>query len=56
MEKPPSHNIKLESFKLPRSLFSRLEVPMVLMEFFVSDRGKWEWYYSSPSERPPNTE
>ena len=35
MEKPTSYKIKLESFKLPRSVFSRLEISMVLIELFV---------------------
>ena len=35
MERRSSYKIKLESFKLPRSVFSRLEIFMVLMEFFV---------------------
>ena len=57
--------IKFVSFKLPRSVFSRLEISMVLMEFFaatfeynlsLSCRSKWEWYYSSLSGSSPNTE
>ena len=35
MERESSHKIKLESFILPRSVFSRLEIFMVVMKFFV---------------------
>ena len=34
MERRSSYKIKLESFKLPRSVFSSLEISIVLMEFF----------------------
>ena len=60
-----TYKIKLESLKLPRSVFSRLEIFMVLMNFSwyllngifsLCCRGKWEWYYSSLSGRSPNTE
>ena len=67
MERRSSYKIKLESFKLARLVFSRLEKFTVLMEFFmVSFKWnlffelpwyyKWEWYYSSLSGRSPNTE
>ena len=35
MECRSFYKIKLKSIKLPRSVFSRLEISMVLMEFFV---------------------
>ena len=35
--------IKLESFKLPRSVFSRLKISMVLMEVFVVSC-KWNFF------------
>ena len=51
VERGSFFKIKLESFKLPRSVFSKLEISMVLIELFVvflngifslSCRGKWE--------------
>ena len=44
MEKRSSYKIKLESFKLPRSLFSRLEIFMVLMELLVVSF-KWKFFF-----------
>ena len=35
MERQSSYKIKLESFKFPRSVFSRQEISMVLIEFLV---------------------
>ena len=35
MERRSSYKIKLESFKLPRSVFSRLKISMILKEFLV---------------------
>ena len=35
MVRRSSYKIKLQSFKLPRSVFSRLEISMVLMGFFA---------------------
>ena len=44
MEKQSPYKIKLESFKLPRSLFSRLEIFMVLMELLVVSF-KWKFFF-----------
>ena len=42
MERQSSYKIKFESFKLPRSIFSRLEISMFLMGFFC---GTFEMEY-----------
>ena len=45
MERRSSYKIKLESFKLPRSVFSRLEISMV--ELFVVSF-KWNLFFELP--------
>ena len=62
MECRSFYKMKLKSIKLPRSVFSRLEISMVLMEFFVVSF-KWSGLSvvsgngitSSFSDRSPNT-
>ena len=66
MERRSIFKIKFDSFKPPRSVFSRLKTPLTLIQFFVvsvtwnhfalSCCGKWEWYYRGLSVRSPNTE
>ena len=44
MERQSFYKIKLDSFKLPRAVFSRLQISMVLMEFFVISF-KWNLFF-----------
>ena len=47
MKRQSFYKINLESFKLPRSVFSKLEISMVLMDFFVVSF-KWNLIFELP--------
>ena len=48
-ERQSSFKIKLQSFKLPRSVFSILEISMILIELFVVSF-KWNLFFELPWE------